>query len=143
ISLADVVAAHRRSRCPATLVVTPHRSRYTRVRVDRATRVSAFGTGDHLFTGYHLIEESVLDLIPGSGPSDIVRDVYFALAAAGRLNSYVHEGSWWEFGTPDEYLEGSLGLIASPAEQRARLGDFDLVRPMDRAIVAIGPGADL
>jgi len=146
IPLSQVVASHLRSGCPATIVVAPHRAGYTRVALDDTHRVTAFGdtaSGSHLFTGYHLIEESVLDLIPAGGPSDIVRGVYFGLAAEGRLNAYVHDGFWWEFGDPREYLEGSMRVIALPAERRIRLGDFDVVRPIGSALAAIGAGADL
>jgi len=116
------------------------------VTIDERHRVVAFGgkdAGPYLFTGYHLIEESVLDLIPGGGPSDIVRDVYFKLAAEGRLNAHVHDGFWWEFGDPRGYLEGSMQVIALPAERRVRLGDFDVVRPVGAATAALGAGADL
>ena len=146
IPLSQVIASHLRSQCPATIVVAPHRAGYTRVTIDEKHRVTAFSGGDggrHLFTGYHLIEESVLDLIPKGGPSDIVRDVYFGLAAAGRLNAYVHDGFWWEFGDPLAYLEGSIRLIELPAERRARLGDFDVVRSFGGAMASIGPGVDL
>lgn len=146
IPLAEVLASHRRSRCPATLVLAPHREGYTRVALDDRLRIVAFGGktgGRHLFTGYHLIEESVLGLIPKDGPSDIVRDVYFGLAAEGRLNAFVHEGFWWEFGDPRSYLEGSMRVIALPSEQRVRLGNFDVVRPLGRAVAAVGAGVDL
>jgi NDP-sugar pyrophosphorylase family protein len=96
-----------------------------------------------MFTGYHLIEESVLEQIPADGPSDIVRGVYFGLAAERRLNAYVHDGFWWEFGDPREYLEGSMRVIALPAERRVHLGDFDVVRPIGSATAALGAGADL
>lgn len=146
IPLAAVLASHRRSRCPATLVVATHREGYTRVALDDRLRIVAFGGkkgGRHLFTGYHLIEESVLGLIPKDGPSDIVRDVYFGLAAEGRLNAFVHEGFWWEFGDPWSYLEGSMRVIALPSEQRVRLGDFDVVRELGGAVAAVGAGASL
>jgi NDP-sugar pyrophosphorylase family protein len=146
IQLAEVIASHVRSERPATIVVAPHRSGYTRVEIDDRRRAVAFGGKDHgrhLFTGYHLIEESILDLIPRDAPSDIVRDVYFALAEEGRLNAYVHDGFWWEFGDPRSYLEGSLRVIALPAEQRVRLGDFDVVRRVTGATAALGAGVDL
>jgi mannose-1-phosphate guanylyltransferase len=146
IALAKASAAHRRSGCPATLVLAPHRPGFTTVEIDDRHRVVAFGgkaAGRHLFTGYHLIEESVLDLIPRGRPSDIVRDVYVGLCADGLLNAYVHDGFWWEFGNPREYLEGSMEVIALPAERRVRLGEFDVVRPAGRAVAAIGAGADL
>jgi NDP-sugar pyrophosphorylase family protein len=143
IPLADVVASHEHSGCLATLVVIPHRKGYTPIEIDDRRRVVRFGGGSMLFTGYHVIEPEVLDLLPKGVPSDIVKDVYFGLAAERRLNAYVHDGHWWEFGTPREYLEGSLALIALPTETRVQIGDFDPVREIDGAAVAVGPGADL
>jgi NDP-sugar pyrophosphorylase family protein len=146
IPLARVLAAHIRSNCLATLVVAPHRAGFTRVAVDSHGRVTGFGgsgNGAYLFTGYHVIEESVLDLIPRGLVSDIVREVYFGLAAEGRLNAYVHDGLWWEFGHPREYLDGSLRVIELPVEKRSRLGDFDPVRRFDGTLAAIGAGADV
>jgi len=146
IPLSKAIASHLRSGCPATIVLAPHRAGYTRVAIDDRHRVVAFGGeegGRHLFTGYHLIEESVLDLIPRGAPSDIVRDVYFGLAEDGRLNAHVHDGFWWEFGDPRGYLLGSMRLVALAAEKRLRLGDFDVVRPVGGAVAAIGAGADL
>jgi NDP-sugar pyrophosphorylase family protein len=146
IALSEAVASHVGSGCPATIVLAPHRAGYTRVAIDDRRRVTGFGGnsgGRHLFTGYHLIEESVLDLIPQGAPSDIVRDVYFGLAADGRLNAHVHDGFWWEFGDPRAYLEGSMKVVALSADRRVRLGDFDVVRPSGGAIAAIGAGVDL
>lgn len=146
IVLASVVASHLRSGCPATIVVAPHREGYTRVEMDARNRVTAFGgkgSGSWLFTGYHLIEEPVLEMIPRGAPSDIVRDVYFGLATDGRLNAYVHEGFWWEFGQPRDYLKGSMRLVELPTEQRALLGDFDAVRRIGGALASVGAGADV
>ena len=146
IPLAEALASHVRSKCPVTLVLAAHRAGYTKVAIDDRHRVVEFGgkaTGRHLFTGYHLIEESVLDLIPRNAPSDIVRDVYFRLSADGLVNAHVHNGFWWEFGHPLEYLEGSMRVIALPAEERVRLGEFDVVRRAGRALAAVGAGADL
>lgn len=146
IPLAKVVASHLRSGCPATIVLAPRRVGYTAVAIDARQRVVAFGGsagGDHLFTGYQLIDESILDLIPRGVPSDIVRDVYIGLAEDGRLNAHIHEGFWWEFGAPREYLEGSIRLVKMAADSRARLGDFDGVRKVGSALAAIGAGVDL
>jgi mannose-1-phosphate guanylyltransferase len=146
IPLSTAIASHLRSGCPATIVLAPHRAGFTSVTIDDRHRVVAFGGGNgggYLFTGYHLIEESVLDLIPRGAPSDIVRDVYVRLAAEGRLNGHVHDGFWWEFGSPREYLEGSMRLVGLTAEKRLGLGDFDTVRPAGGAIAAVGAGADL
>jgi NDP-sugar pyrophosphorylase family protein len=146
IPLSQAIASHLRAGCPATIVLVSHRPGFTAVTIDDRHRVVAFGgghEGGYLFTGYHLIEESVLDMIPRGAPSDIVRDVYFGLAAQGRLNAHVHDGFWWEFGSPREYLEGSMRLVGLSAEKRMGLGDFDTVRPVGGAVAAVGAGADL
>jgi NDP-sugar pyrophosphorylase family protein len=152
IPLAKALASHLRSGCPATLVLAPHRAGYTPVELGARGRVVAFGGTEgksramadrYLFTGYHLLEEPVLESIPRGRPSDIVREVYMALAAEGSLNSFVHDGFWWEFGEPREYLEGSMRLIELAMDRRSRLGDFDLVRSVGDALVAVGAGADL
>ena len=144
IPLARVIEAHRASGCPATIVVARHRAGYTPVALDAKGRVASFGgAGTHLFTGFHLIEESILARLPAGIPSDIVREVYIPLAAEGSLNAYVHEGYWWEFGTPAQYLHGSLGLVEMPTEARLRLGAFDPVRELGGAVAAIGAGARL
>lgn len=152
IPLAKALASHLRSGCPATLVVVPHRAGYTSVELNARGGVAAFGGREgkaramsdrFLFTGYHLLEEAVLAAIPRGRPSDIVREVYMPLAAEGRLNAHVHDGFWWEFGEPHEYLEGSMRLIELPADRRNRLGDFDPVRSIGDAMAAVGAGADL
>jgi mannose-1-phosphate guanylyltransferase len=153
ISIAGALQSHRASGCPATLVVAPHRAGYTPVEVDVKGRIVRFGSrreggvaaapGAFLFTGFHLIEESILDRLPTASPSDIVRDVYIPLAAQGLLNAHVHRGFWWEFGTPREYLDGSMRLVDLPTDERLRLGEFDPVRRWGKARAAIGPGAEL
>jgi NDP-sugar pyrophosphorylase family protein len=153
VPLARVVEAHRASGCPATLVVTRHRPGYTPVALDDRGRVASFGVGGetrapdaartYLFTGFHLIDESILARLPVGVPSDIVREVYIPLAAEGSLNAYVHDGYWWEFGTPAQYLHGSLGLVEMPTEARLKLGAFDPVRESGGAIAAIGAGTQL
>jgi NDP-sugar pyrophosphorylase family protein len=136
IDLRAVVRAHRESGHPATLVLAPPRPGYSLVEVDARGRVLSLAgepraekgrvAGGYLFTGCHVIDEEVLDRIPPDGPSDIVRHVYRDLAGEGRLGSVVHEGFWWEFGTPVLYLEGSLKLIDLPL-----------------AMAAVGPGVNV
>jgi len=90
----------------------------------------------------HLIEEEVLDRIPADGVSDIVRDVYWGLAGEGRLNAFVHDGFWWEFGGPESFLEGSLALLRLPTVERSRVAVADPVVEVGAARVAVGPGAE-
>lgn len=153
ISIADAAASHRRSGCAATLVVAPHRAGYTPVAVDRERRVAGFGAAAFpssrrdlerfLFTGCHILDEDLLDRLPSDRPADVVRELYAGLAAEGRVNAFVHDGFWWEFGDPSQYLEGSRRLIALSIEARNALGDFDPVRVVRGAATALGPGVDL
>lgn len=151
IDLAAALDAHRRSGLPATLVVSAPRAGYATVEVDAGGRVRSLAgapdvppdmpTEPHLFTGCHILEDEALDLIPGEGRSEIVRDVYRPLAAAGRLGSFRHDGFWWEFGSPALYRAGSLELLRRSHEAGRRLTDHDPVHREGDALVAAGAGA--
>jgi NDP-sugar pyrophosphorylase family protein len=150
VPLADVLAAHRRKGHRATMVLAPHRPGYTVVRADENDRIVAIGADgcaqndrSFLFTGIHVVDEELLDRIPEDRPSDIVRDVYLGLMREGTLGAWIHDGFWWEFGTPEKYLEGSLHLLAMPAETRGRIAQTDPVRTFGYADAAVGPGVDL
>lgn len=152
IDLRQVTATHLAGGCAATLVLAPHRPGYTAVEVDDAGRVLSFGgrpaadpsrvAARYMFTGFQLLEEEVLDRIPPEGRSDLVRDVYIDLAREGRIGSHLHSGFWWEFGTPVDYLEGSLRLLALDPRDRARVAETDPVVKIGDATVAVGTGAD-
>ncbi len=152
VDIARAAAAHRVSGCLATLVLAPARPGYTAVEVDARGRVLSFGGevaadpprggGRRLFTGLHFIEEEVLDLIPSRGSSDIVRDVYRGIAQEGRIGSFEHPGQWIDFGSPIDFLDGSLSLLDLPPETRTRMLENDPIRTVGRATVAVGPGAD-
>jgi len=153
IDLAAALQTHLSSGRPATLVLAPGRPGYTVVRRARDGLVRSLGSavgsddsppgGEYLFTGCHIIEEELIDRIPPDGPSDIVRDVYRPLIEEGRLGSYVHEGFWWEFGSPELYLDGCLRLLGRTAESLSLIStDHDTIRRVDQACAAIGPGAD-
>lgn len=152
--LTGALDTHRRSGLPATLVLAPERAGYSVVEIDAAGRVLSLAgkpaappgdvAGRFMFTGLHVIDESVLEPIPADRPSDIVVDVYRELAAARRLGAHVHRGFWWEFGRPALYLEGSRRLLDLPAERlRAVCAEHDSVHDLDRARAAVGPGVEL
>jgi NDP-sugar pyrophosphorylase family protein len=153
IDLSALLVSHQRSGMQATLVLAPHRPGYSTVAIDRQERVisiagipevdSRLAAANYLFTGCHLIEESLLERIPAGRPSDIVRDIYRDLAAEGGLGAYIHHRFWWEFGTPELYLDGSLALLDLEDERRAQIAFCDPVRRLDSAVVAIGAGAQL
>lgn len=153
IDLEAVLDAHLASDCLATLVLAPWQSGYSVVRRNPDGRVLSLAgepqadlsgaDGKWLFTGCQIIDEEVIDRIPGDGPRCLVRDVYRPLAAEGRLGSHVHEGFWWEFGSPELYLEGCLRLLAQPADRLKRISpEYDPIRRLGDADAAVGPGAD-
>lgn len=153
IDLEAALGTHLASGCPATLVMTGARDGYTKVPVDAAGHVLGFGdldperearvAGRWLFTGYHFIEEEILDRLPADGPSDIVAAAYRTLAAERRLATHVADGFWWEFGTPATYLEGTLRLLAMDDGRRTGILDGDPVDLVEGHPVALGAGADL
>ena len=153
VDLEAALRAHRTSGKPATLVLVPHRPGYSVVEVGGDGAVLSLAgqprtdpdrvRGRFLFTGLQLIEESVIDRIPADGPSDIVRDVYRDLAAEGQLHSWVHDGFWWEFGHPAEYLTGSLELLAMSQERRRRVLAADGVHTIGDCNAALGAGVDI
>jgi len=152
IDLLAVAGHHVASGLAATLVLVPARKGYSEVEVDGAGRILSLAgapevdpervAGAYTFTGFHVIDEEVLDLIPAGRPSHIVQDVYRDLAADGRLGYRVHDGFWWEFGSPESYLEGSLRLLDLPADARRRVLDHDPDVTANGARVLVrGPGA--
>jgi len=149
VDLAAALASHARSGCPVTLALVPSRTGYSVVETDAAGRVVSLAgkpeptsrpVAAHAFTGWQLIEDEVFERLP-AGKSDTVRDLYRALAAEGRLNGFVHTGTWVEVGSPVQMLEGVLGLVAAPPAVRAAVLD-PAADPVDGTL-ALGAGARL
>ncbi len=129
--LGAAVEAHDRSGRAATMIVIPHdpASGYRPVRVADegaptgrlaaiAGRTWGTATGtstvERTFTGVHVLEPRVLEAIPANGPCDINADVYPGLLDEdpGCVGAWLHEGWWFEAGTPARYLELNLTLLA-------------------------------
>lgn len=153
IDISAAVKSHLRSKMAATVVLAPPRAGYSTVDVDDDGRVLSLAgepggdrgrvAGSYLFTGCHVIDESLLDAIPAERASDIVRDLYRGLAAEGRLGFYLHRGFWWEFGSPELYLLGSLALLGLSGESRREVAACDPVFSVGSSVAAIGAGAVL
>ena len=62
------------------------------------------GEGDPAlhFTGVHVLDRDLLDLVP-SGEQCIIRTVYRALVPEGRVRGRIHTGTWTDIGTTAEY----------------------------------------
>lgn len=55
------------------------------------------------FTGVHVLDRAVLDLVPPEGEACIIRTAYKALIPEGRVRGRVHDGEWTDIGTLAEY----------------------------------------
>jgi NDP-sugar pyrophosphorylase family protein len=151
IDLEEALEFHRRSGRPVTLVLAASRQGYTRVPVGKDNRVLSFGNlreyqrsdvaAEGLFTGLHLIEEEVLDRIPGPEPCDIVKDVYLHMLPQGEVGAYTTDRFWWEFGSPEQYIEGSLKLIDLPVSEARKFSYADPVREQVGARFDFGSGS--
>ena len=140
--LEDALARHHTNGALATLVLFPDRwKRYTPVRVREDGRIAGFGgaapagTFEGFYTGFLIAEPEMLDRIPRGRPSCIVRDTFIPLIATGApIFAFVTEGSFLEFGTPEDYLRGTLDLLA---EREGGNGPHSFAHPR----ASIGKGA--
>jgi len=160
LPLGNALASHRANGALATLVLLPDRSkRYTPVRVRDDGRIAGFGGPstagevEGFYTGYLIAEPELLDRIPRGRPSCIVRDTFIPLiAAGGPIFAFMTEGSFLDFGTPGDYLRGTLALLAEReagkeprffAHPRASIGNGATVGP-DAVVeegASVGAGA--
>lgn len=153
IDFSAMLDRHRRSGLSATLALTQPRPEYAVVETDGADRVLSLAgrpevdpgvaQGRFLFTGCHIVEAPLLERIPVGRPAHIVTDVYQPLAASGGLGSYRHSGFWWEFGSPEAYLEGSLRLLDLSDDSLGEIAAVDPRHRMAAAITTVGAGASL
>jgi NDP-sugar pyrophosphorylase family protein len=118
--LGDALALHRTNGALATLVLFSDRwKRYTPVRVRDDGRIAGIGSAapagacEGFYTGYMIAEPEMLDRIPRGRPSCIIRDTLVPLIAAGApIFAFTTEGDFLDFGTPADYLRGTLALLA-------------------------------
>jgi len=124
----DALERHRTNGSLATLVLFPDRwKRYTAVRVRDDGRIAGFGGAapagafEGFYTGHMIAEPELLDRIPRGRRSCIVRDTLDPLIATGApIFAFVTEGDFLDFGTPADYLRGTLALLAEREPDRGR-----------------------
>jgi len=77
------------------------------------------------FTGIHVLNPEVLDLIPDKGFAGII-DVYGKLiSSGGNVCAYISKNNFWkDIGTPARYREAAFEKMAPKAFQHAFQGDF-------------------
>lgn len=150
----SALAFHRERGALATLVLLPDpRRRYTPVWTDGEGRITGFGedAGEGIrsgfFTGCQIAKPELLSLIPAAGASCIIRETYTPLLREGApVYGFHTTGTFLEFGTPADYLQGTLDLLREgPGRKPDRSvspGTAEIVPPVHVAPgVRIGPGA--
>lgn len=131
IDIAAAVETHRRSGAIATMVLKANhkRDKFTVVETDDGF-IRQFGphatpvTGEELrdtdheiatplmFTGIHICEPEMLDLIPRGQYSDTVSDIYIPyIKGGGKIAAHVADGEWFELSTIPRYLDISLAML--------------------------------
>jgi NDP-sugar pyrophosphorylase family protein len=151
---ASALAFHREKKALATLILFPDSAkRYTPVWVDDAGRITGFGseTGEGrrsgFYTGCQIVEPALLSDIPPARASCIIRETYTPLVADGApVFGFLSSGRFQEFGTPSDYLEGTLTLLAAKRQAAKPLGTGDgtvtIVPPVHISPKAnVAPGA--
>lgn len=130
IDIAAAVKTHKRSGAIATMVLKENhkREKFTVVHT-RDGMIDYFGPHatpvteaelrdtEHeivtplMFTGIHILEPEVLDLIP-KGYSDTVTDIYIPyIKSGGKIATHIAEGEWFELSTIPRYLDISLAMM--------------------------------
>lgn len=117
----------------------PQGDRFTPVMYERQ-RITGFneGAGEALmFAGSHCISSRIFPLLPERDFSGITEDVYIPITRSGEelLTGIVHDGLWFDIGTPKRYLDASDALSAimidgeleMPWGSRAERGSMSIV----------------
>ncbi len=131
IDISAAIETHKRSEAIATLVLKENhkREKFTVVETEDGL-VRKFGPHaapvseaelrdvDHaiptplMFTGIHIAEPELLDMIPDGQFSDTVTDIYMPfMKNGGKIAAHVAEGEWYELSTIPRYLDISLAMM--------------------------------
>ena len=65
-----------------------------------------------MFTGIHILEPEIFEMIPEGEYSDTVTDIYIPyIKGGGKIATHVAEGEWYELSTIPRYLDISLAMM--------------------------------
>ena len=114
-ALVDACEEHR-ALAALLLRPPPANDRFTKVFFEEG-RVTGFGEGSGealMFAGAHAISPAIFEALPDREFSGITEDVYAPAAARGTppLAGVLHEGPWFDIGTPARYVEATGAVLA-------------------------------
>lgn len=141
LDLPTALAEHRRRQAAATLVLrhlAPGET-FGRLRCDHdglirellgVCQPGAEQLQPQMYTGVMLLQPSVLDLVPQTGPACIVRTACRQLfETGGRLFGHVSRAYWWEHSTVERYLAGVFHVLSGRAALVHRPGPLTGIDP--------------
>jgi mannose-1-phosphate guanylyltransferase len=130
----ELLGALRERNAIASLLLRhpPPDDRFTPVMFDGSV-VTGFGNGGGealMFAGAHALSRKIFGLLPDRDFSGLTEDVYIPLSrnGAGKIVGIVHDGLWFDIGTPRRYLTASLEVLQAmidgvwQAPEESRLG---------------------
>ncbi len=129
-----LAAAHRAAGRLATMVVTPFRGpgRFGGPICDGTGAVTAFapahGEDSLINAGIYLVEPALCAEIPGDRECSLEREIFPALATAGRLHGFRSEGPLLDIGLPETFhIAQRIFRTAKPPEfwDRQKLRDLN------------------
>jgi len=139
---ASALSFHREKQAMATLILFPDpEKRYTPVWIDKEGRIAGFGSDagggirSGFYTGFQILEPELLGRIPAGKPSCIIRETYTPLLREGApVFGFLSSGYFREFGSPAEYLYGTLALLSEKPGRvyispRAKIGPGARIGP--------------
>jgi NDP-sugar pyrophosphorylase family protein len=139
--LAQLEKVRREEGALAALVLRhpPEGDRFTAVFYER-NRVTGIGEGHGqalMFSGAHAVSSLILDRLPDREFSGIVEDVYIPVLREGDaiLAGMVHDGPWFDIGTPLRYLRASHAVRQAMLAGELPLPDGSRTDPARASIV--------
>lgn len=122
LNVADLVAFHRRSGAQATISLTPvdDPSQFGIVETDANGKVVRFvekpkpgeTTSRFASAGTYVMEESTLELMPGTEKLSVERVTFPQLVAKGALYAMATDDYWIDAGRPDTYVQANCDIAA-------------------------------
>jgi mannose-1-phosphate guanylyltransferase len=123
LNVSELVASHRMNQATATLYLkdVDDPRAFGLVPIDSERRVLDFlekpATDEEVVTnlinaGRYVLEPSVLELIPPTGPYSFERSLFPSMLAAGeRVFGYPSDAYWLDIGTPASYLQAHADIL--------------------------------
>lgn len=130
VDAVKLITLHRAQQAALTLVVVPHpqANAMAPITIDDKGHITDINrtfdkdsTGNHLYAGIAVFEPELFAFLK-SEPSSIVYTGYTGLIAAGKkVCAYVHEGLWYDCGTPESYAQVNAEVSGNLAHWKKTL----------------------